>query len=272
MLQELQEAAAKEVRSWHVMSSADTQFLRCQKHRAGSHAVLSCLGAQVQAFEAVLAKDHKQVMNSLTGATNAAKKKLADKFHTIEDLNAKYQQVSCVSAEPFQSSVRRSVHQHYVTRRCSTQASLLGLSSRLTQPCVCWCWCWCCLGQLQDIKTAWDDYTAVYNKFDDTKRAVSASIDNCWHRKWTRAVGGRGPALAVQGRAPALRGVWCCVLHCMQASAQMEKLRTNHKRKLSELQASLQGRVGETQQKLVKLNSKAGKASGLDGMLKQFMG
>lgn len=52
----------------------------------------------------------------------------------------------------------------------------------------------------------------------------------------------------------------------------MEKLRSNHKRKLSELQASLQGRVGEAQQKLAKLNSKAGKASGLDGMLKQFMG
>lgn len=48
-----------------------------------------------------MAKDHKQVMNSLTGATNAAKKKLADKFHAIEDLNAKYQQVGCVSTEPF---------------------------------------------------------------------------------------------------------------------------------------------------------------------------
>jgi hypothetical protein len=57
--------------------------------------VLCCLLAQpqVQAFEAAMAKDHKQVMNSLTGATNAAKKKLTDKFHAIEDLNTKYQQV-----------------------------------------------------------------------------------------------------------------------------------------------------------------------------------
>lgn len=47
----------------------------------------------MQAFEAAVAKDHKQVMSSMTGGLSSAKKKLADKFQAIEQLNAKYQQV-----------------------------------------------------------------------------------------------------------------------------------------------------------------------------------
>jgi hypothetical protein len=57
----------------------------------------------------------------------------------------------------------------------------------------------------------------------------------------------------------------------VQTLAQLEKMRGSHKRKLSELQATLQGKLAETDQKLAKLNSKAGKAQGLGGMLKQFM-
>jgi hypothetical protein len=58
----------------------------------------------------------------------------------------------------------------------------------------------------------------------------------------------------------------------VQTAAHLEKMRlVSHKRKLSELQASLQSKLAETDQKLTKLNSKAGKAQGLGGMLKQFM-
>lgn len=62
-----------------------------------------------------------------------------------------------------------------------------------------------------------------------------------------------------------------CVVAAPQAAAQLDKLRGSHKRKLSELQTSLQGKLTEADQKLTKLNSKAGKAQGLGGMLKQFM-
>lgn len=91
-----------------------------------------------------MAKDHKQVMNSLTGATNAAKKKLADKFHAIEDLNAKYQQVSrfCV-----RGTVSVQLAQVCSSASCDASLQLVGkfhwgLSS--TALCVL-CWCWSCL-------------------------------------------------------------------------------------------------------------------------------
>lgn len=60
---------------------------------------------------------------------------------------------------------------------------------------------------------AWDDYTAVYKKFDDTKRAVSALIDNCWHRKWTGVGWRQGSSFGMQGaNAGCQRCVTCCVL------------------------------------------------------------
>lgn len=49
---------------------------------------------QVQALEAALAKEHKQLSNSITAAATTAKKKLQDKFKAIEELNVKYQQVT----------------------------------------------------------------------------------------------------------------------------------------------------------------------------------
>lgn len=48
-------------------------------------------------MEAAVAKEHKQVMSSMTGSLNTAKKKLTDKFQAIEQLNAKYQQVCSLS-------------------------------------------------------------------------------------------------------------------------------------------------------------------------------
>lgn len=57
----------------------------------------------------------------------------------------------------------------------------------------------------------------------------------------------------------------------MQASAQMEKLRVSHKRKLAELQSSLQAKVVETETKLAKISSRAGKTQNLGGMLSKLM-
>lgn len=57
----------------------------------------------------------------------------------------------------------------------------------------------------------------------------------------------------------------------LQADAQVEKVRSGHKRKLAEMQSSIQAKVAETEQKLAKLNSKAGKTQGLGGMLQQMM-
>lgn len=48
---------------------------------------------QVQAFEASVAKDHKQFASTVTNSMTATKKKLVEKFQVIEDLSAKYQQV-----------------------------------------------------------------------------------------------------------------------------------------------------------------------------------
>jgi hypothetical protein len=61
------------------------------------------------------------------------------------------------------------------------------------------------------------------------------------------------------------------MLLCLQASAQMEKLRVSHKRKLAELQGSLQSKVAETGAKLAKVNSKAGKTQDLGGMLSKLI-
>jgi dihydrodipicolinate synthase/N-acetylneuraminate lyase len=52
---------------------------------------------QVQDLEAAVAKDHKQLANSLTATAIAAKKKLQEKFKAIEELSDKYQQVMVLS-------------------------------------------------------------------------------------------------------------------------------------------------------------------------------
>lgn len=62
---------------------------------------------------------------------------------------------------------------------------------------------------------------------------------------------------------------WLLLL--LQASVQIEKLRGSHKRKLTELQASLASKLTDTDQKLAKIDSKSGRAKGIEGILQQFM-
>lgn len=61
------------------------------------------------------------------------------------------------------------------------------------------------------------------------------------------------------------------MLFGLQAAAQMDKIHASHKRKLAELQNSLQTKVDETERKLAKLNSKAGKTPDFGGMLKRLI-
>lgn len=56
-----------------------------------------------------------------------------------------------------------------------------------------------------------------------------------------------------------------------QAHKRLEKVNDNHKRKFAELQTSLKQRLVETEQKMAKLDSKAGKARKVEGLLKQFL-
>jgi hypothetical protein len=62
----------------------------------------------------------------------------------------------------------------------------------------------------QDIKTAWDEYTAVYNKFDDTKRAVSVP----WLVDAAGTVVDKGRQRSVAVQAPVSR-VLCCAVPCV---------------------------------------------------------
>lgn len=62
-------------------------------HLTAAALTLPCVVLQVQAFEASVAKDHKQFASTVTNSMTTTKKKLVEKFQVIEDLSAKYQQV-----------------------------------------------------------------------------------------------------------------------------------------------------------------------------------
>jgi hypothetical protein len=51
---------------------------------------------QVQALEAAVAKDRKQLTNSLTAATATGKKKMQEKFQAMQEMSNKFQQVNGV--------------------------------------------------------------------------------------------------------------------------------------------------------------------------------
>ena len=138
---------------------------------------------------------------------------------------------------------------------------------------------------VQDLSAAWADYTATYNKLDETKRAVRVllGVTQMAHT-WGSAESlvcllhsGRAPVYTATENSMVLHSnqhgapLKSMLLLLLQAAAQIEKLRGNHKRKLSELQASLQSRLADTDQKLAKIDSKSGRAKGIGGILQQFM-
>lgn len=65
--------------------------------------------------------------------------------------------------------------------------------------------------------------------------------------------------------------VWSLVLPLLQTSTQLEKVRSNQKRKFAALQSSLQQRLTEAEQKLAKLSTKKNVGQGMGQMLKQFV-
>lgn len=69
---------------------------------------------------------------------------------------------------------------------------------------------------------------------------------------------------------PDRRLLLCCVAW-FQVSAQADRVRSGHKRKLSELQSTLQQQMADAEQKMGKLTAKSGKVEQVGNVFKKFM-
>lgn len=152
-----------------------------------------CVGLlQVQAFEATVAKEQKEMQQTAAAAFGGAKKKLTDKFKAIEELNTKYQQVCAYPLSLLMGvELRRSpcsvchrltckshslscgaciwqhdahIHQQTAGDENNALQHLLKSAPGCFPAAACLC--------LQDLKAAWDDYSALYTRLDDTTRKV----------------------------------------------------------------------------------------------------
>lgn len=141
-----------------------------KKQQAILQELQGAISREVELFEASVAKEQKELSQVVTNAVSGARKKLAEKFKVIEELNVKYQ---------------------------------------------------------QDMAAAWEGYNDAYTRFsEDTKRKVSAQAD---------------------------------------------RVRSGHKRKLSELQSTLQQQMADAEQKMGKLTAKSGKVEQVGNVFKKFM-